>query len=76
MIELDGATLTLDALDRIAHGDEPVRALRLTPPSRVHAARAVVDRHAAGGAAVYGINTGFGALAEVAIPADRSRHCN
>ena len=30
-----------------------------------------MDRHAAGGAAVYGINTGFGALADVAIPADQ-----
>ena len=70
MIELDGATLTLDALDRIAHGDEPVR---LSPDAitRVRAAREVVDRHAAGGAAVYGINTGFGALADVAIPADQ-----
>jgi len=70
MIELDGATLTLDALDRIAHGDESVR-LSSDAVTRVRAAREVVDRHAAGGAAVYGINTGFGALADVAIPADQ-----
>ena len=70
MIELDGTTLTLEALDRIARGDEPVR-LASDAAIRVRAARAVVDAHAAGGAAVYGINTGFGALADVAIPADQ-----
>ena len=37
----------------------------------MRAARAVVDAHAARGTPVYGVNTGFGALAEVAIPADR-----
>ena len=65
MVLLDGTSLTLDALDRIAHRGEPVG---LTPDAaeRVRAARAVVDAHAARGTPVYGVNTGFGALAEVA----------
>ncbi len=70
MIELDGETLTLDALDRIAHGNEPV-GLAASAAARVRASREVVEKHARGGAAVYGINTGFGALADVAIPTDQ-----
>ena len=71
MMLLDGSSLTLDALDRIAHRGEPV-GLTPTPRDRVAArARAVVDAHAARGTPVYGVNTGFGALADVAIPADQ-----
>jgi histidine ammonia-lyase len=67
MILLDGASLTLDRLCAIADADTEV-ALDHAAARRVDAARAVVDRHAGGGEAVYGINTGFGALAETAIP--------
>src|SRR5579862_3167463 len=67
MIVLDGHSLTLDQIDRIAHAREPI-AIADAARARVVAARAVVDRHAAGDTPVYGINTGFGALAEVAIP--------
>jgi histidine ammonia-lyase len=70
MIELDGSSLTLDALERIARGREAVRVSR-DAAARVNAARAIVDRHAASGIPVYGVNTGFGALADVAIPADQ-----
>ena len=67
MILLDGHSLTLDGLVAIA--DEGA-AVGLAPAAaaRVDAARAVVDRKAAGDEAVYGINTGFGALADTAIP--------
>jgi histidine ammonia-lyase len=70
MVWLDGSSLTLEALDRLAHHGESVG---LTPDAaaRVRASRAVVDRHAARGTPVYGVNTGFGALADVAIPADQ-----
>src|SRR5690606_25942084 len=40
---------------------------------RVERARALVDRIVAEHRVVYGITTGFGALAEVVIPADRIR---
>ncbi len=52
MIILDGETVALDA-----------RAA-----ANVDASRAVVDRHAGGDTPIYGINTGFGSLAEVKIP--------
>jgi histidine ammonia-lyase len=67
MIVLDGTSLTLDKLYQIAHTTTPI-GLSADARTRVVAARDVVDRHAAAGRAVYGINTGFGALADVAIP--------
>jgi len=70
MIVLDGSSLTLEALSRVAHDAERV-SLADGARARVRASRAVVDEHAARGTAVYGVNTGFGALADVAIPADK-----
>src|SRR5262245_46712713 len=70
MIALDGSTLTLEALSRIAIDGEAV-ALAPDARERVRASRAVVDAHAAAGRPVYGVNTGFGALADVAIPPDQ-----
>jgi histidine ammonia-lyase len=67
MIVLDGSSLTLDQIDHIAHTSAPI-GLSSDARARVVAARSVVDRHAGAGHAVYGINTGFGALADVAIP--------
>jgi histidine ammonia-lyase len=67
MILLDGESLTIPQLRSIA--DDGVRVgLDPNAARRVDAARSVVDRMAAGTEAVYGINTGFGALAETAIP--------
>jgi len=68
MITLTGSDLTLDALIAIADG-EPV-TLHPAAAAAVDAARAVVDRQSLGDTPVYGINTGFGALAEKAIPRD------
>ncbi len=70
MILLDGTSLTLDQLQAIAREGAPV-GLSPGAAARVRAARDVVDRHAALPQAVYGINTGFGALAEVAIAPDQ-----
>ncbi len=67
MIDLDGASLTLEDLARIAYDEAPAR-LTPTTAARVRASRDVVDTHAAAGNAVYGVNTGFGALADVKIP--------
>src|SRR5215210_5492071 len=46
---------------------------RLDPPSmqRIAASAAAVDRIVAGGETVYGVNTGFGLLANTRIPDDR-----
>ena len=70
MIHLDGSSLTLDELARIADAQVGVG---LSPESaaRVDAARRVIDDKATGDAPVYGVNTGFGALAETAIPRDQ-----
>src|SRR5690606_39827202 len=70
MILLDGHTLTLDQLAAIAYSGADV-GIAPAAAARVRRARAVVDRHASGTAAVYGINTGFGSLSEIAIPRDK-----
>jgi len=70
MLLLDGATLTLDALERIARDREPV-GIAPEAAARVRASRAVVVDHLERKTPVYGVNTGFGALADVAIPADQ-----
>ena len=69
MVRLDGDSLTLDELLAIADDYEAV-GLSDAASRRVDAARAVVDRQALGDTPVYGINTGFGALAETAVARD------
>ena len=69
MIELDGRSLTLQALVAIADGHEHV-AIAPAAADRVRAAREVVDRKARGDEPVYGVNTGFGSFAEVKIAPD------
>jgi histidine ammonia-lyase len=63
---LDGDTLSLEEIRDVARGDCRVE---ISPEAlaRVERARALVDRVAAGEAPAYGINTGFGTLAEVRI---------
>src|SRR5437763_9213963 len=69
MILLDGSSLTIEQLLAIADGGEPV-ALSPDAAARVRASRAVVDRKAQSPEPAYGINTGFGSFAEVAIAPD------
>jgi histidine ammonia-lyase len=71
-IDLDGRSLTLEDVERVARGGVDVRLAEGALP-RVEASRAVVDRAVAEGRVVYGITTGFGALAEVVIPPERIR---
>jgi histidine ammonia-lyase len=66
MLELAGQPLSLREIVAVASGGETVR-LSAAAYSRVNAARAVVDRVIAEGRVVYGINTGFGKLADVRI---------
>jgi histidine ammonia-lyase len=69
MITLTPGTVTLDTLRELWAGaparlsDEALAAIDL--------AAASVDRIVAGGKTVYGINTGFGLLAQTRIPADK-----
>jgi histidine ammonia-lyase len=67
MLELDGQSLSLEEVTRVAHGLEDVR-LSDGARSRVAAARGAVERIIAEGRVVYGVNTGFGKLSDVHIP--------
>ena len=72
MINVDGGALTIDAVVRAARGRE---AVGLDPGvrARMTPAREVVERLDRQGAVVYGVTTGFGALADRAVdPPDRS----
>jgi len=71
-LAIDGASLTLEDFTAVADGGKRV-TLAAGARQRVLEARRVIERAAAGDAAVYGINTGFGDLANVRIPADKLR---
>ena len=62
-----GQTIGLEELDRVVHRRETV-ALDPEAFKRIEAGRAIVESRLGDGLAHYGINTGFGALAEVPIP--------
>jgi histidine ammonia-lyase len=70
-LELDGTRLRLEDIERVARGD--VVEIRLADRARaaMAASREVVEQAVAGGRVVYGLTTGFGALAEVVIPPER-----
>src|SRR6266498_1549416 len=68
--------LTFEAIVQVARHGEPV-TLGAAARARIDAARRVVDRIQEGGdaaPAVYGVNTGFGFLADVRIGADEIRN--
>ncbi len=69
MVVIDGASLSLDELVHVAEDGAPVT---LAPSARdgVAAARRLVEAKAASGVPVYGVNTGFGSLADVHIPVE------
>ena len=66
---LGGAGLTLEDVERVADGAR----VGLSPGARerMEASRAVVEAAIASGRPVYGVTTGFGRLADTAIPPDR-----
>ncbi len=66
---VDGRTLELRVLEAVARGHAEV-TLDDDARERMQRTRAVVDRAIAGDEAVYGINTGFGKLSEIAIAHD------
>jgi histidine ammonia-lyase len=67
LISLDGNSLSLDQLVAIANEFAPV-TLTKSARDRVRDARNVVEEFVRHGEPAYGINTGFGRLAEVKIP--------
>ena len=71
-LRLTGNDLTLAALEEVVFQGREA-ALAPAARQRVEASRAVVERLLASGATAYGINTGFGELSTVRIPADQVR---
>jgi hypothetical protein len=69
-VVLDGKRLALEDILAVARCQAAV-SVAPAVRARMATARAMVDELARGDEAHYGINTGFGALAEVRIPADK-----
>lgn len=67
-VAVDGVSLSLEDVLRVARSGARV-VLADEAKARMARARALVEAKAAGGEAVYGLNTGFGALKNVRIPA-------
>ena len=72
MLELDGQQLTLEEVARVARGEEQV-SLAASARVRMEASRRTVERIIAESRVVYGVNTGFGKLSDVTVPADELR---
>src|SRR5437879_13769222 len=66
---LNGSPLSLEQIAAVAHGYEPVQIAASARP-RILASRKVGDDIVTREAVVYGVNTGFGKLADVRIPPD------
>jgi len=69
-VRIDGKSLTLEQVDGVARRGFRV-ALSAAARRRMSRGRSVIERLARGEERVYGVNTGFGRLKEVRIPADR-----
>jgi histidine ammonia-lyase len=70
VLEIDGRSLTLADVERVARTGVRVE-LAESARQRVAASRAVVDDILSSAGVVYGVNTGFGKLAEVRVPPDQ-----
>ncbi|HEX7125836.1 MAG TPA: histidine ammonia-lyase [Thermodesulfobacteriota bacterium] len=69
---IDGESLTLEGVAAVAGGAPAALAPQVRP--RLEASRAAVVRCLEGDRPVYGVNTGFGAMAEVRIPPHEIAH--
>jgi histidine ammonia-lyase len=70
-LEICGTELRLEDVEQVARSTRIRLHLSARARTRVEAARAMVERALREGRVVYGLTTGFGALAEVVVPADR-----
>ena len=70
-IELAGQGLAIDDVVAVARGGTPV-VLGDTARAAMQASAALIDGFVAGDTPVYGVTTGFGALASTVIPAERT----
>ncbi len=72
VVQLSGSGLSLEAVERVARGREPV-ALSASAAKAVARSRAAVEKILGSKETVYGINTGFGDLKDVRIPNTKLR---
>ncbi len=68
---VDGRTLSLEAIERVATQPDTKVELDRSARTRIEASRALIEARVADGVPVYGVTTGFGRLADVAIPPER-----
>jgi histidine ammonia-lyase len=66
-MELSGQALSLSKITAVAYGDERIQ-IASAAKKRMTASRKVIDDIVARDSVVYGVNTGFGKLADVRIP--------
>src|SRR5438067_9361798 len=71
-MELNGQTLTLTEIATVAFGEAPVKVSSSARP-RVNASRRVIEEISTRDVPVYGVNTGFGRLADVHVGPDELR---
>ncbi len=71
MLQIDGRTLTLEDVARVALGQEAEVELTSQACRAIDASRDVVERSLSTGEPIYGVTTGFGRLSEVLIPPAR-----
>ena len=71
MLQIDGRTLTLEDVARVALGQEAEVELTSQACRAIDASREVVERSLSKGEPIYGVTTGFGRLSEVLIPPAR-----
>ena len=72
-MELNGQRLPLAEIVTVAQGGESVHVAASAQP-RLRASRKIIDDIVARDAVVYGVNTGFGKLADVRIENEELRH--
>ncbi len=70
MLRLNGHSLSLEEIARVALEHEPVE-IAPEAHSRVEASRHVIETIVARGEVIYGVSTGFGKLSDVHIPPDK-----
>ena len=74
MIRVNGSSLSLEQVERIARFGEKVGVLDANIQKRMMRSHQwVVNAVTSGEKVVYGVNTGFGSLASKTIPAEETR---
>ncbi len=73
-IQLDGNSLGLDDVEAVAFGTDATVTLAPAGRAGVLRARAYLEERVASGEKIYGVNTGFGRLAETLISADQTEN--